>query len=288
MQRLVCFCIVLITFETMSESFRINPDESVDPKEINVDLDSQTLDNQRDRRAVTTNPRQNCNTWSPWINNHHPTDADPGDKEHVTKQKMDIFCPPAYGGYVNDSDIKCTDEKGEEFYGNQTGPHSEHYITCFNARIGAICEFYKSEFHHCPDLRMKYKCSCSDKFTAPVTMKATTMNQQTSSGKTSSTLAHRILRDHNGNSSSGANIGTLVDQNDGSRDTGNMFMPYWLLNILVAVILFCISICTTVTLYIRLRNQLKNPGHGPKVHPTTDDKQVAKTKFVRQNIEEIW
>ncbi|KAL4238440.1 hypothetical protein ACF0H5_003148 [Mactra antiquata] len=116
----------------------------------------------RERRSVSSAPRQNCGTWSPWVNDHHPSNTDVDDKEFKPKSELDTFCPPDYGG--NLTRIMCKDERGEPFFGNITDTKSGHAITCVSPYIGAICKKSNSGLvSHCPDLSMQYYCACSNK-----------------------------------------------------------------------------------------------------------------------------
>lgn len=114
----------------------------------------------RDIRAASANPRENCSTWSTWVDENKPTPSHKTESEAMSPQELADFCPATYGGTIDK--FECNDEKGESFDKNKTsGNDNEFFIGCYDAHIGVTCTITKQTTDVCPDLRIRYYCTCS-------------------------------------------------------------------------------------------------------------------------------
>lgn len=107
----------------------------------------------RVERSVT-HAQKNCETWTQWVNDNHPTSLDTSDQESMTPKSLGDFCPE---GRI--TDFKCKDNNGEGFKTNMTDPNGYFFISCYDVNVGVTCTVLNPG-GKCPDMSIKYYCSC--------------------------------------------------------------------------------------------------------------------------------
>ncbi|XP_053385247.1 uncharacterized protein LOC128550286 [Mercenaria mercenaria] len=160
------FCIAMVAGWLISYSFGIEDallsnSETQDWVSQNEQDDSYSAaisqDRQRVARAIS-DPRRNCNTWAEWVNENHPSLPHKEDKEFISQRTRQEFCP---SGKI--SKFECKDDKGEPFQRNFTSLDGTFFISCYDINVGVICTISNTSsayIKHCPDMSIRYYCSC--------------------------------------------------------------------------------------------------------------------------------
>ncbi|KAL4238232.1 hypothetical protein ACF0H5_002944 [Mactra antiquata] len=244
-------------------------------------LDSQSVSGLEHRRYRRSSQHPNCGQWSQWVSRHTPTTADKGDSETYTSAEIENFCPYAMGG--NPTNFECADEKGEPFSGTRTSANRHFRLDCNDITIGAKCTVLVSALDKCPDLKMRYKCTCgpppvntstTKSTTVPTTTKTTTVPMTTKTTTVPTTTKTTTIP--TSKSTYPTSYSSMPSQNPlaiGGTETKvqtinvcGLSIKWWIFDLAVSLFLFLLNIVISILLYkkaVRLIAQRRND----KIHP---------------------
>ncbi|XP_045187982.2 uncharacterized protein LOC123545740 [Mercenaria mercenaria] len=236
--------------------------------------------NNNEKRIVrsVTGSRKNCNTWAPWVNENHPSPSHKEDKEVVSQSDLLNFCP--VGSITK---FECKDNNGEPFNKNQTSAEGKYFTSCYDIHVGVICTVLDHTLKQCPDMSIRYYCSCNAHATSLLsvgpsrTTKAsgvsasTTVAMTPKSLKVTSTSVTGSLDVESTRATDTAAFDKLKDgavvNKQTMLDIGALSIPWWAFVLFVSGVLFVTSMCVTVCLYKKATRQIKMKHTSMSVHP---------------------
>lgn len=120
---------------------------------------SQTLEEPLKRIRKSASTGDNCNTWSSWINEHIPTSVDKSENESLSHEALSEFCPPSAYGKI--AEVECKDDENNIFIGEREDVDHQYHINCDDKNKTVECAPNRDDFLQCPDLSIRYFCSCA-------------------------------------------------------------------------------------------------------------------------------
>ncbi|KAL4238477.1 hypothetical protein ACF0H5_003185 [Mactra antiquata] len=117
-------------------------------------LDAKEESVERIKRFAT-----NCSTWSPWINKNTPNATNMADHEFLTSNEMENFCPKSFGGNI--TKMACLNARDGPFNGTREDEDHVFIFRCLNITEGVVCEPKRTLIDTCPDVAVKFFCTCT-------------------------------------------------------------------------------------------------------------------------------